>query len=145
MNEEEKLFAEKARNYVVCMVSDCALSDHCLRHRLSQYVPTSKHLVTCINPRWEKRRADQCSQYRDDRKVRMAVGMMHMLDRLPALVVLPVRKALIAQFSRTGYYAMRKGERLITPADQELITEVFRSHGIDEAPQYDGFVDDYWW
>jgi hypothetical protein len=46
---------------------------------------------------------------------------------------------------RTYYFEYRNGTRLIQPALQEAIRNLFRENGWNEEVQFDGYVEDYDW
>ena len=54
-------------------------------------------------------------------------------------------ECLIATFGMAMYYRMRKGTRLITPAEQETIYNLLEQQGITERPAFDAYTEDYLW
>ena len=47
--------------------------------------------------------------------------------------------------NRTYYFEYRNGSRLIPPALQENIRNLFRESGWTEEVQFDSYVEDYDW
>lgn len=144
MNSEIEIFREKARKGFVCQYDGCPKSGECLIRMLADYVPADNHLVQCVNPAWVRAKGE-CGFFRPKSKVRMGRGLMGMFDDLPYAKAIVLRKALIATFTRKGFYAMRNGTRLISPEEQQVFASVFKSCGIAEAPRFDSYVDEYWW
>lgn len=142
---DEQLFTQKARTEVVCFSDQCPLSKHCLRRHLTQYLPDDLRLVTCMNPRYKDVEAGRCGLFVSDQKVQMARGMMEFFDEMPGRMTYQVRNALIDRFSRKIFYAYRKGERLLSPAKQQVIADILKEHGWEKPPRYDGYVMDYCW
>ena len=142
---EESLFREKARGYVLCYSDQCQLRDRCLRRVLTHYVPDDKRMVTCVNPMSKIVMEGQCDMFVDNQKVRMARGMMTFFDEMPEKKARIVRNALINRYSRKIFYSYRKGERLISPAMQQEIADILQSCDWQKAPVFDSFVVDYCW
>jgi hypothetical protein len=84
--------------------------------------------------------------YRPDEKVLMAKGMEHIFtDDMPKKVELAVRDALISRYNRTYFFEYRNGSRLIPPAMQEEIRNLFRQYGWTQEVQFDEYIEDYAW
>ena len=144
MNSEIEIFKEKARKTFVCQYDGCPESGDCLIRMLADYVPADNHLVQSINPAWVKAKGG-CEFFRPKLKQRMGRGLMRMFDDIPYAKAIALRQELIATFTRKGFYAMRNGTRLISPEDQQVFADIFKSFGIEETPRFDSYVEDYWW
>ena len=84
--------------------------------------------------------------YRSDQKVRYAKGMLHIFNNdMPKRVESAVRYGVIALTNRTYYFEYRNGSRLIPPALQEAIRDLFRENGWTADVQFDDYVEDYDW
>lgn len=142
---EETIFSEKARHYVLCFSDECQLRQHCLRRKLTRYVPADERLITCMNPRYREVADGHCIMFADDRKVRMARGMMHLFDDMPATIAQRIRQTFIGRYSRKIFYSYRKGERLISPAMQRDIADTLLAHGWKKPPLFDAFEENYCW
>ena len=87
-----------------------------------------------------------CPMYRNDQKVRFAKGMMKTFTSdMPRRVEPAVRQGVIGLTNRTYYFEYRNGSRLIPPALQEDIRNLFRTNGWTEEVKFDGYVEDYDW
>lgn len=76
----------------------------------------------------------------------MARGMIHVFtDEMPKRIESYVRKALMAALGRTYFFEYRNGTRLIPPAMQQEIRDVFREAGWNEPVEFDGYVEEYEW
>ncbi|MBQ8467599.1 MAG: hypothetical protein IJ546_07910 [Prevotella sp.] len=142
---EDQILTQKARTELCCFSDHCVLRDHCLRRRLPHYLPTENRLISCMNPRYKDFDGDRCDMYVADQKVRMARGMLHLFDDMPARTAYLIRNALIEKYSRKIFYAYRKGDRLISPAMQQAIAVTMREHGWLNPPLFDDYVMDYCW
>jgi hypothetical protein len=84
--------------------------------------------------------------YRSDQKVRFAKGMLNIFNSdMPKRVESAVRYGVIGLTNRTYYFEYRNGSRLIPPALQEDIRDLFRENGCTADVQFDDYVEDYDW
>ena len=141
------IFQQKAQSgYTVCFTNQCPLQQQCLRWRVGQSMPDNQTTCRCVNPRLEGVATSHCTMYRPDEKVLMAKGMEHIFtDDMPKKVEPAVRGALISRYNRTYFFEYRNGSRLIPPAMQEEIRNLFRQHGWTQEVQFDEYIEDYAW
>ena len=144
---EKELLIEKAKNgYTVCYGDNCPLHTQCLRWQVGQHVPTTHNSYCCVNPLFEGVATDNCPMYRSDQKVRFAKGMLHTFNGdMPKRVESAVRYGIMSLTCRTYYFEYRNGSRLIPPALQEAIRNLFRENGWTEEVKFEGYVEDYDW
>ena len=147
MMKEQEIFKEKAvSGYTVCFAAQCPLKDRCLRWKVGQQMPDTKSSYHCVNPHYQDVATAHCPLYRQSEKVQFAQGMMHIFNAdMPRRVEPYVRSHFIASHCKTYYYEYRNGERLISPAIQEEIRELFREAGWNQEVHFDGYVEDYEW
>ena len=147
MSITKELLIEKAKvGYTVFYVDNCPLHTQCLRWQVGQHVPNTKSTYCCVNPHFEGVATDNCQMYRSDQKVRFAKGMLHTFTGdMPKRIEPAVRYGIISLTNRTYYFEYRNGSRLIPPALQEAIRNLFRENGWKEEVQFDGYVKDYDW
>jgi len=146
MNEKE-IFKEKAvSGYTVCFAAQCPLKERCLRWKVGQQMPDTKSSYHCVNPHYQDVATEHCPLFRQSKKVQFAQGMMHIFNAdMPRRVEPYVRSHFIASHCKTYYYEYRNGERLISPAIQEEIRDLFREAGWNQEVHFDGYVEDYEW
>ena len=146
MNEQE-IFKEKAvSGYTVCFAAQCPLKDRCLRWKVGQQMPDTKSSYHCVNPHYQDVATEHCPLFRQSEKVQFAQGMMHIFNAdMPRRVEPYVRSNLISSHCKTYYYEYRNGDRLIPPAIQEEIRELFREAGWNQEVHFDSYVEDYEW
>ena len=147
MSIAKELLIEKAKEgYTVCYVDGCPLCNQCMRWLVGQHVPTTASTYRCVNPHFEGVATDDCPMYRNDQKVRFAKGMTHTFTSdMPKRVESAVRYGLIGLTNRTYYFEYRNGSRLIPPALQEAIRNLFRENGWTGEVKFDDYVEDYDW
>ena len=146
MNEKE-IFKEKAvSGYTVCFAAQCPLKDRCLRWKVGRQMPDTKSSYHCVNPHYQDVATEHCPLFRQSEKVQFAQGMMHIFNAdMPRRVEPYVRSHFIASHCKTYYYEYRNGERLISPAIQEEIRDLFREAGWNQEVHFDSYVEDYEW
>ena len=72
--------------------------------------------------------------------------MLHIFNSdMPKHVEPAVRYGVIRLTNRTCYFEYHNGSRLIPPALQEAIRDLFRENGWTNDVQFDGYVEDYDW
>ena len=144
---EKELLIEKAKaDYTVCYQDQCPLHIQCLRWQVGQYVPNTASTYQCVNPRFEGVATDNCPMYRNDQKARFAKGMLNIFnDNMPKRLEPAVRHGVIGLTNRTYYFEYRNGSRLIPPALQKSIRDLFRENGWTDEVHFDDYVEDYDW
>ena len=147
MNISKELLIEKAQEgYTVCYADACPLRTQCLRWLVGQQIPHTYSSYRCVNPHFEGVATNECPMYRIDQKVRYAKGMKHTFTSdMPQRVVSAVRYGVIGMTNRTYYFEYRNGSRLIPPALQDNIRDLFRTNGWTGDMTFDGYVEDYDW
>ncbi|MBO4660891.1 MAG: hypothetical protein J5610_05485 [Prevotella sp.] len=141
----EKVFREKAKHYLVCMVDTCPLRDRCLRHIVGRYVEGDSHIVSSVNPHYPGVGEESCEFFRPNEYVMKKRGMVNFYHDMPGHMEYSIRRHLIRIFGRYKYFEMRKGTRLITPNEQQQIAEVCHLHGWTGDLHYDGEQEDWLW
>lgn len=144
--EKELLIKKAHEGYTVCYVDECPLRQRCLRWLVGQHIPNSASTYRCVNPHFEGVATSGCQMYRSDQKVRFAKGMINTFTSdMPRRVESAVRQGLIEKTNRTYYFEYLNGQRLIPPALQEDIRNLFRANGWTDEVTFDGYVEDYDW
>lgn len=141
------------KDYIYCPAVDgvCPRAPQCLRaiayrQLTATEAPAKPGPIRIVHPACVASAADGCEYYRDSTPVRFARGMTNMFEDLPLKQARIVRRKVMACFSCESYfYLSRKGERLITPAEQKAIRNAFRSAGVETAPQYDRYEEGVVW
>lgn len=134
------------QHYAHCFAGKdlCPKAATCLRALAAQALMDSeaegKGILHCISPVYVQRLspAGSCQYYCNNTPVRYAKGMTQLFEDLPLRLSRIVRLRVMQCFSCESYfYQSRKGERLISPKEQEAIRNVFRSAGVDGEPKFD--------
>ena len=136
---------DKVDHYTICFIDNCPLHKHCLRWMVGRYADPSRTVYLSINPHNPLVANDDCPQYREDIRVKMKKGFVNIYYDMPGHMEAKIRQQLIAKLGRKPYFEMRKGQRLITPEQQELIERVIRANGWEGPIRFDGEEEDYLW
>ena len=88
-----------------------------------------------ISPRHLASLKGTCPYYRPNKKVRYAAGFVSLLESLP----------LMRHFSRRTYYRVRKGERPLSPSEQQVVLNALKRCGVKEPKGFDAYFEEYDW
>lgn len=142
----EKIDFEKVPfNYAMCLNAQCPLSSTCLRRLAAESAPDTLVTWSIISPKYLANTKGKCPQYRDKQKVTYAKGFLRMLGNIPLKQVKTVQGELIALLGQRTYYRCRKGERLLSPAEQKQIIRIVHQCGITTPLDFDFYEEDYDW
>lgn len=128
-----------------CYQERCPLKETCLRYYSAQHEESEAHSVLIVNPRLIPEDASKCAYYKGMKKIRVAWGLKHLFDEVPAKQLYSLRSGIIASIGRTRYYRCYRMEQGLTPADQQIIAAAFRKYGLTIKPNYDHFTEEYDW
>lgn len=143
--KEEHDFSKVPHNYTLCLNRECSKAATCLRQLVEQEVMDSTKYLVIINPKHQATLTGECPYYRSSAKVRFAKGFMNMLNTLPRNQTERAISAIIKRFSQRTYYRIRKGERLLSPSEQQKILTIFSKCGATETLKFDTYTEDYEW
>ena len=135
------------KDYIYCPAADGAgpRAPQCLRaiayRQLTATEASDKPSpIRIVHPACVAHAQKGCDYYRDSTPVRFAQGMTKLFDEIPHRLEADIRRRIMACFScRSYYFQSRKGERLITPKEQQAIANVFRQAGLKAEPEIDNF------
>ena len=95
---KDEVFKKQAEKGLICLNDNCEKREHCLRWQLREYVAKNRMTLTCINPRHKDVAKGKCPLYLDDKKIRMAKGMMQFYDEMPRKMEVLIKGQLIAAY-----------------------------------------------
>ena len=142
---EADIFSKKVPHYLVCFINSCPLHEQCLRWLVGRHAPQEPLSHVAVNPLNPNVGVDNCELYRPNVRVIMKRGLTHFYYDMPGHTEKAIRSALIGHFGHKYYFEMRKGERLITPDQQQTIERVCRHYGWNGPLNYDGEQEDWDW
>lgn len=144
-NSATKTCEKVPNNYTLCIKGDCPRAATCLRHKSTQMMSAEVQTWSILSPAYLAQMEGECPVYRSAEKVQYARGFVRMMSAMTVHQAHVVKDSIIATFGMAMYYRMRKGTRLITPAEQETIYNLLEQQGITERPAFDAYTEDYLW
>ncbi len=132
------------RGFGHCMAS-CPQAATCLRHIAYEHLPADKAFVWMLVPHMAGQAQGKCKYYCPNAKVRYAKGFARIIDELSVKQAAAFRERMIGKMGRKNYYASRKGDRLLPPAEQKQVRSVLRSLGAPDENCFDGYTDCFVW
>ena len=136
---------EVPTNYTLCIKSDCPKAAVCLRYKATQMMPAEVQTWNILSPAYLAQIEGECPHYRSAEKVMYARGFVRMMSALTVNQAHVVKDNIVATFGMNMYYRMRRGDRLITPTEQEAIYQMLEQQGVTARPEFDAYEKDYLW
>ena len=140
-----KTSVEVPTSYTLCIRRECPKAETCLRHVATQMMPAEVQTWSILSPAYLAQTEGECPHYRTAEKVKYARGFVRMMSALTVKQAHVVKDSIVATFGMNMYYRMRRGERLITPTEQEAIYQMLEQQGITTRPEFDDYIEDYLW
>ena len=132
-------------NYMLCLKSDCPKATMCLRYKATQMMQTDVQRWSILSPAYLAQMEGDCPHYSSTEKVQYARGFVRMMSALTVKQADAMKDSIVSTFGMNMYYRMRRGERFITPTEQEAIYQMLEQQGITTRPEFDAYVEDYLW
>ena len=128
--------------YVLCTNNDCPMQAECLRHLAAQNAPDNLEISTCVMPRTLKN--GYCRWFDKITIDVWAAGFDHLYDRVMKKDYTSMRKAITRYLHGCKfYYEYTRGERALSPEQQQWIRNYVRSNGYEWEVEYDRYFEDY--
>lgn len=139
-------YSQVPSDYPLCLNSGCPHADTCLRQLVVQSIPENIPHWVIVSPSYlATLEGEDCPFYRSAAKARFAKGCVRLLENLPYKQMQAVISQLISCFSQRTYYRIRKGERLLSPAEQQQVLDILKKCGVDHPQEFDAYVEQYDW
>ena len=143
---EEKIdFAEVPYQYAMCLNRQCLKANICLRQLAEQSVPENIQHWVIISPKRLATVTGNCPYYRSNNKIRYAKGFIGILDHIPHKQMQIVVSYQMSYLGRRTYYRSRKGERLLTPSEQQQVLIILQNSGVTHPQEFDSYIEGYDW
>ena len=140
-----KIGEEVPTNYTLCLKGDCPKATMCLRHKATLMMQAEVQTWSILSPAYLTKIEGECPYYRLAEKVQYARGFVQMMSSLTVKQANAMKDSIVAKFGMNMYYRMRRGDRLITPTEQEAIYQILEQQGVNNRPDFDAYVEDYLW
>lgn len=131
--------------YALCQNEKCTKTDSCLRYLAHQSMPHTVAFYHVVNSKHIQKQHSECSYYRCNTPQQYAKGFIALLNRMPYKEMTLFQEKMMKHFSKTTYYRMRKGEKLISPAEQQYISKLIRNVSKSMDCSFDEYVVNYAW
>lgn len=138
-------FSQIPHKYLMCLNKECAKSTTCLRQIAVSNIPETVSCWRIVSPAYLSVLKGDCPYYRSLTKARFAKGFIKALENLPHKQMKVVISNLIFTFSQRTYYRIRKGDRLLSPSEQQIVLDIFKDSGVLCTPEFDAYEENYDW
>jgi len=125
-------------NFTLCLNADCPLAAQCLHQIVRKMIPTDKQVLHVYNPE-AVRGGEDCKYFRALKLDRYAKGFTRFQEEMKPRQYVMFSGLLMAYFGRNPYYERRRGERLLSPAEQQVVLQALHKAGIEEDLEFDGY------
>lgn len=143
---EEKIdFSQIPYSYTLCLHKECPKANTCLRQLAERILPEDCEAWKFLSPRHLATFKSACPYYRSNVKVRYAKGFLQLLGNLPYNQMRTVVYNLKCHFGERIFYRLRKGERVLSPAEQQSILNILKNSGVSMPQEFDTYIEDYDW
>ena len=132
-------------SYLICLNRECPKAGDCLRQLAAEAIPPEVEQLNIINPAYLATLKRDCPHYRVAEKACYAKGFIKMLDSMSYKQMQAVSSSLRDHFGRPTYFRMRKGERLLSPAEQDDLLFFVKRCGVSQPHDFDEYVEKYKW
>lgn len=121
-------FEDVPFNWALCFNNDCPMKEQCLRHLAAATVPDD---VTHGHSVWPNAlKGDHCAMFFEVKYIDVAWGFSQLYSNLRQQDYPIIRRRMEDHFGRAGnYYRYNRGEKKLTPAQQQWIKELFAEFG----------------
>ena len=143
MEKESFDYSKVPHNFGLCAAADCPHADTCLRRIAYTHTPASVTFPPTLNPKTIEAMAGKCEYYRSNQKVRYAKGFVRTTEALAVSASGTFRYGLIGNWGIRRYYQKRKGETLLSPAEQQKVMALARKLGLQQEEYFDSYVEEY--
>ena len=131
-------YADAPKSWYNCFNSACPKAGECMHFMTGKNVPADVTLGNAIYPNACKN--GECRFFKQIRMIRGAYGFNSMLNDLKRKDE-ELLRGMITDYlgSNTTYYKFNRGEKLLTPEQQEWILALFRKYGYTGEKEFEGY------
>ena len=139
---KEYVFREIPRNFMLCFHNECPMRETCLRYQAGIQASQQWDRGETVFPSALK--DGKCRFYRKIEEMRLAHGFGGLYHDVPWYERSKMRQWVTDYIGSVGsYYRYHKGERLLTPQQQQGILDYFTQKGYADGASFDHYVTDY--
>lgn len=120
-----------------CFNEECPRTEECIRFISSKFKPDNVTIGGAVYP--DACLHGPCEHFMRVRQYKAAWGLSQFYDNVKHRDAKTIKyRVMDAMGSRTSYYRVHRGEKRLTPEEQEAVNKIFAQFGY-EAPQYDHY------
>ena len=135
-------FSDVPSWYALCTNSGCPMCGDCLRYLAASYAPETKETAYCVMPSVMK--GEKCRWLDRKSVVLHALGFSKLFDHVKKCDFTRMRKMLTDYLhGNKMYYQYMRGERPLSPAQQQWIRDFMASQGYPDDVVFDGYKEVY--
>lgn len=128
------------KGWTVCFLSQCPLSNECLRYAAAKVLPTATMEGYAIYP--SALNYSPCPLYKPIQVVRMAFGFRKIFTNVKLKDSAVLHKKIKSYLGGNGsYYDFHHGRRKLSPKQQTWIIQLMRRYGYTENLEFDYYED----
>ncbi|MBR0490219.1 MAG: hypothetical protein IJJ68_08470 [Prevotella sp.] len=146
MTEEKKIifdYSQVTAGYQLCFLNDCPRRGECLRYMAGQHKPEKPDWGLAIYPSMH-RDEQGCRFFQTNEPKHMAWGFDTIFEDVKSKHEASLRNAIKNYLGGHGtYYRYHRGERMLTPEQQEWIIHLFQKTGYQTNLRFDHYADVY--
>ena len=130
-------------SFPLCFNSSCPRRTTCLHYEAGQNVPSRVTSGCAIYPT-ALTIDGTCPYYRENVKVKLAHGFKNLFAVVKKKDIEALRNKIKQYLGGHGtYYRYNRGEKYLTPRQQEGIQAIYREFGYNEPLSFDHYLSDY--
>ncbi len=121
-----------------CFQGDCPKADSCAHFLAGKYLRKGQVDGPAVYP--SARQGDKCVCYKQTRIIHAAYGFKSIFAEVKKKDNSFLRNRIMSHLGGdTAFYRFNRGDRLLTPEQQEWILALFRQRGYTEDFHFDGY------
>ncbi|MBP3756339.1 MAG: hypothetical protein J6I61_03560 [Prevotella sp.] len=133
-------FDEVPPSWRYCFCDGCPQHDDCLRYQTGLNLPANVTWGNAVYP--TAYRNGHCKLFKQIRLIHSAYGFKTLFSEVKQKDYTPLRDQIKNYLGGHGtYYRYNRGERLLTPEQQEWIVRQFARYGYTKGIQFDHYRD----
>ena len=138
MKEKELKWGMVPEGWALCFNQNCPLRESCLRYQAGRLAPEEVTITRCVTPRAVT--DGPCAYFASMELQTMAYGFSTIYERVLKKDFTIMRKAMTNHLSgKRYYYEYMRGERALSPEQQEWIRSLFAEHGYADCVAFDRY------
>lgn len=130
------------KGWCFCFNNGCEAAERCFRRFTATQCTEGRKVGMAVFPKAGD--SGKCEFFIAKRVVRMAWGIDKLFEKVVWRDATPIRKELIELLgNKGGYYRYNRGEKWLSPKQQELVMAVMRRYGYDDV-EFQHYELTYW-